>query len=114
MQLSQVHTIDWAKIEWEPVRRGVGRKAFSGNGATLALNRLEPGYEPLPHKHPHEQIVYIVQGTMALHIEDTVLNLSAGSLAVVPGGAMHWGEVIGNEVVLNLDVFTPKRAEYAA
>lgn len=114
MDLQTIHTIDWAKIEWEQVRRGVGRKAFSGNGATLALNRLEPGYEPAPHSHPHEQILYILQGTMALHIEDKVLTLTAGALAVVPGGVTHWGEVIGNEVVLNLDVFTPKRAEYAA
>ena len=26
----------------------------------------------------------------------------------------HWGEVVGNETVVNLDVFTPKRADYAA
>jgi quercetin dioxygenase-like cupin family protein len=32
---------------------------------------------------------------------------------VIPGGVRHWGEVIGDEPVLNLDVFTPKRPEYA-
>jgi hypothetical protein len=26
---------------------------------------------------------------------------------------MHWGEVVGDEPVLNLDIFTPVRAEYA-
>lgn len=26
---------------------------------------------------------------------------------------MHWGEVLGDEPVLNLDVFTPKRPQYA-
>jgi hypothetical protein len=26
---------------------------------------------------------------------------------------MHWGEVVGDEPVLNLDVFTPVREEYA-
>jgi hypothetical protein len=25
----------------------------------------------------------------------------------------HWGEVVGDEPVLNLDVFTPLREEYA-
>ena len=25
----------------------------------------------------------------------------------------HWGEVVGDEPVLNLDIFTPKREEYA-
>ena len=108
-----VKQIDWSSIPWDAVRKGVGRKAFSGTGATLALNRLEPGYEPAPHSHPHEQILYIVAGTMKLHIGDEVLTLGAGGLAVVPPNVTHWGEVVGNEVVLNLDVFTPKRAEYA-
>ena len=109
-----IHSVDWSKLDWEPVRKGVGRKAFSGNGCTLALNRLEPGYQPAPHAHPHEQVLYILQGTLRLHIEDQVLDLPAGGLAVVPPNKTHWGEVIGNEVVLNLDVFTPKRSEYAA
>jgi hypothetical protein len=26
---------------------------------------------------------------------------------------VHWGEVVGDEPVLNLDVFTPVREEYA-
>jgi hypothetical protein len=26
---------------------------------------------------------------------------------------MHWGEVVGDEPVLNLDIFTPVREEYA-
>jgi hypothetical protein len=57
-----VHTIDWSTIPWERVREGVERKAFSGEGATVALNRLMPGHEPRPHHHPHEQIAYILSG----------------------------------------------------
>jgi hypothetical protein len=26
---------------------------------------------------------------------------------------LHWGEVVGDEPVLNLDIFTPVREEYA-
>jgi hypothetical protein len=26
---------------------------------------------------------------------------------------VHWGEVVGDEPVLNLDIFTPVREEYA-
>ena len=40
--------------------------------------------------------------------------LGPGSLLVVPSNVEHWGEVVGDETVLNLDVFTPKRADYAA
>ena len=57
-----IHAIDWSTTPWEPVREGVERKAFSGEGATVSLNRLQPGHEPRPHDHPHEQIVYILSG----------------------------------------------------
>ncbi len=106
-------TIDWNETPWERVREGVERKAFSGDGATVSLNRLQPGHEPRPHAHPHEQIVYILAGEIDFHIGDTVTRLGAGGLLVVPPGARHFGVVVGDAVVLNLDVFTPKRAEYA-
>ncbi|MGH6987823.1 MAG: cupin domain-containing protein [Caulobacteraceae bacterium] len=109
-----IHSIDWNAISWEAVRPGVERKAFSGEGATVALNRLQPGHEPRPHSHPHEQIVYILSGCIDFHIEETVTRLSSGGLLVVPPNAAHWGEVVGSEPVLNLDVFVPKRSEYAA
>jgi quercetin dioxygenase-like cupin family protein len=35
-----------------------------------------------------------------------------GGLLVIPSNVEHWGEVIGDEPVLNLDVFTPQRPEY--
>ncbi|HEV2365342.1 MAG TPA: cupin domain-containing protein [Caulobacteraceae bacterium] len=109
-----IHSVDWDALPWERVRAGVERKAFSGDGATLSLNRLQPGHEPRPHSHPHEQIVYILAGQIEFHIGDAVKRLSAGGLLVVPPNVEHWGEVVGDEPVLNLDVFTPKRAEYAA
>jgi quercetin dioxygenase-like cupin family protein len=108
------HKVDWSAIPWAPVRPGVERKAFSGNGATLALHRLHPGHEPNPHRHPHEQIVYILSGQVKLYLGDDVHVLGPGGLLLVPPNVRHWAEVIGDEPVLNLDVFTPKRPEYAA
>ncbi|WP_157218795.1 cupin domain-containing protein [Flavisphingomonas formosensis] len=109
-----ISTINWNDIEWEHVREGVSRKAFSGEGATVSINRLMPGHEPRPHDHHYEQIVYILAGQIDFHIEDSVTRLGAGGLLVVPPNARHWGVVVGDEPVLNLDVFTPKRAEYAS
>jgi len=92
-----IHAVDWNDIPWERVREGVERKAFSGEGATVALNRLQPGHEPRPHSHPHEQIVYILAGRIDFHIGETVTRLGAGGLLVVPPNARHWGEVVGDE-----------------
>lgn len=108
-----LHTIDWSAMPWERVREGVERKAFSGKGATVALNRLMPGHEPRPHHHPHEQIAYVLSGHIDFHVGDTVVPLGPGGLLVIPPNVRHWGVVTGDEPVLNLDVFTPKRKEYA-
>ena len=62
----KLHQIDWSAIDWQPVREGVDRKAFTGAGATVALHRLMPGHKPSPHKHPHEQIAYIMAGDPSL------------------------------------------------
>lgn len=108
-----IHQVDWSRIPWSPVRPGVDRKSFSGNGATLALHRLMPGHEPRPHSHHYEQIVYIVGGTARFHLGDESVIVGTGGLLLIPPNVEHWAETIGDEPVLNLDVFTPMRAEYA-
>jgi quercetin dioxygenase-like cupin family protein len=108
-----VPSVNWNQVEWETVREGVERKAFTGEGATLALHRLQPGHEPRPHNHHYEQIVYILAGEVDFHVGDEVVRLGPGGLIVVPPDVMHHAEVVGDEPVLNLDVFTPKRPEYA-
>lgn len=107
-----VRTIDWNAIPWTPVREGVERKSFGGDGATVALHRLMPGHEPRPHSHPNEQIAYILAGTIRFHVGDEVHLVGPGGLLVIPPDVLHWGEVVGDEPVLNLDVFTPSRPEY--
>ncbi|TMJ24859.1 MAG: cupin domain-containing protein [Alphaproteobacteria bacterium] len=108
-----IHKIDWSTMEWKEIRKGVEQKAFSGSGATVALHRLMPGHEPRPHSHPHEQIAYIMAGRLRFHIGEETHDIGAGGLVVIPSNVTHWGEVLGSEPVLNLDVFTPKRPEYA-
>ena len=107
-----ITSINWEDVSWEHVRQGVSRKAFSGNGATIVLHRLMPDHEPRPHAHPHEQIVYILSGVIDFHVADTITRLQAGGLLVVAPNTLHWGVVVGEDPVLNLDVFTPKRPEY--
>ncbi len=107
-----LHQIDWSTMEWQPVREGVDRKAFTGAGTTVALHRLMPGHTPSPHQHPHEQIAYITAGRMRFHVGDTVTEVGPGGLLLIPPNTMHWGEVIGDEPVLNVDIFSPARPEY--
>ncbi|NGQ93974.1 cupin domain-containing protein [Brevibacillus sp. SYP-B805] len=109
-----IKAANWNTLQEVFVREGVTRKAFSGEGATLALHVLQPGHEPKPHSHAYEQIVYILSGKVNFHVADQTVLLEAGGLLVVPPNVEHYAEVIGDEPVYNLDIFTPKRAEYDA
>ena len=73
------HSVDWKKSEWTPVRPGMERKTFTGEGATLALHRIQPGHELLPHSHHYEQIVYMLRGTALFHVDgEATLRARAG------------------------------------
>jgi len=104
-----IQPVNWEAIPWEPVREGVERKVYSGEGATLSLARLHPGAAPKPHAHPHEQVVYILDGDIEYHVEGAVTRLTRGGLMVVPPNQRHHFVVTGDTPVLNLDVFTPRR-----
>ncbi len=103
---------NWEGLPREIVRRGVERVGFRGENVLLVMNWLTPGMEVNPHSHPFEQIAYIVQGRIKFTIEDEVIEAGPGSVIHIPANAVHCGEPIGDEIVMNLDVFSPIRADY--
>jgi quercetin dioxygenase-like cupin family protein len=110
MALGQVY--NWADVPSEVVRRGVSRKGFRSGNTLLVMNECQPGMDVNPHSHDFEQLVYILQGRVRFHLGDEAHELSAGSMLVVPAGVRHYMEILGDETVLNLDVFSPPRADY--
>ena len=110
--MAKAKLYNWDGLDKETVRRGVERVGFRGENVLLVMNWLEPGMEVNPHSHPFEQIAYIVQGRMRFTIGDEVLEAGPGSVVRIPPDVMHCGEPIGDETVLNLDVFSPIREDY--
>jgi quercetin dioxygenase-like cupin family protein len=95
-------------------RPGVTRKSFSGAGATLAWGSLTPGHEPRPHTHPHEQIVYIVSGHGTFTVGEETAEVGQGDMLVVPSGVLHYAVAAGDEPMIDLSVFNPRRDDYYA
>jgi len=95
-------------------RPGVVRRVFSGEGATLAFTTMDPGHEAMPHSHPHEQVEYLLAGRMRFVVGDEETVLEQGGLLVVPPGVEHYGVTLGDDPVVALSVFSPRRDEYAA
>ena len=96
----------------ETVRKGVERAAFRGENFMAVMNWLTPGMDTNAHKHEFEQVVYIVAGRVRFHLGDESVEGGPGSIIRIPPGVMHYAEPIGNEVVMNLDVFSPMRGDY--
>ena len=103
---------NWNEMPWEEVRKGIKRKVFTGEGATLVLNFVEPGHEPKPHSHIQEQLVYIIKGECDFHVGEEVFQLKEDGLLCVPPNAEHYIVAKGKEPVIDLDVFSPKRSDY--
>lgn len=111
-----IATKDWDALEWTPVRQGVERKVILGVATTLQLVRFQPGHDINPHKHDHEQIAYILSGTLDYYVAnekgDMVAHrMVAGSTLAIPAGARHYGQNAGADPVLNLDIYPVRRPE---
>jgi quercetin dioxygenase-like cupin family protein len=102
----------WDNLPKEVVRAGVERAGFSGDNVLMVMNWLQPGMEVRPHSHPFEQLAYIVSGRMKFTVGDEVFDAGPGSMIRIPPDVEHCGEPIGDEPVLNLDVFSPIREDY--
>jgi len=102
----------WESLPKETVRPGVERVGFSGDNVLMVMNWLQPGMEVRPHRHPFEQLAYIVSGQMKFIVGDDVFHAGPGSVIRIPPDVEHCGEPVGDEPVLNLDVFSPIREDY--
>jgi quercetin dioxygenase-like cupin family protein len=98
---------DAAPLELAP---GVTMRPLFGDGAMLNLLEFEPGARVDTHQHPHEQLGYVLEGTLVLAIAGVDHLLSPGDGYQIPRDTPHsaWSE--GRCLVL--DVFQPVRDDY--
>ncbi|MDM0032417.1 cupin domain-containing protein [Variovorax sp. J22P271] len=90
------------------------RCAVRSDGAMSVFNWLKPGLPDFPpHDHPFDQLVFIFEGTMELTVGDVPYLLTPGSVLRIPAGVPHKARVVGEETVLNIDIFSPVREDYA-
>lgn len=84
--------------------------AYSENLMSVEIY-LEKGAVAAMHQHPHEQIGYLISGSLVYKEEgqeDKVLG--AGDTYYVPPNVMHGIEAL--EETKLLDIFTPMRKEF--
>lgn len=89
------------------------RTAVRTDAALVTFNWIQPGHpEVPPHEHPYDQLALILSGTLELELDGAPYLVRAGELLYIPAGVPHSGRVVGDEPVLNVDLFAPVREDY--
>ena len=104
---------NWKDLEREDVREGVRRSGFGTENVLIVLNECTPGMAGNPHTHEFDQIAYIESGRGTYHIGEVAHPIEPGSILLIPAGEVHEIVPEGDEVVRNIDIFTPLRGDLA-
>jgi mannose-6-phosphate isomerase-like protein (cupin superfamily) len=111
MPKAQVFKIDG--MELEQVKAGLTRSAIRSEQSIHTFNWFEPGFKSSgKHSHPFDQVSYVLSGTLRFFVGDEVFDLSSPSVLYIPANIPHGAEPLGDERVLNIDVFSPIREDY--
>jgi quercetin dioxygenase-like cupin family protein len=90
---------------------GLKRRVLAYNEKLfLAEHEMEKGWVGTLHRHPHDQIVYVVHGHLRVNCEGQTFEIRTGDTFVVRGGVEHGASALEESLVV--DVFTPWREDY--
>ena len=108
-EIRNIHRKDRKQSNPEP---GLTRQVLAfGESMMLVRHLMEKGWIGVRHSHPHDQMVYVIEGRLQFTGGDITFEAQAGDSFIVPGGAQHQARALENSEVL--DVFHPYRKEYA-
>ena len=93
-------------------RVGAERRLLSyGGNIMLVQFSFEAGITAAMHSHPHEQIGYVVSGSLDLLMDGSLpTRLTAGSSYYVAPNIRHG--IVTHEPTVLLDCFTPIREDF--
>jgi quercetin dioxygenase-like cupin family protein len=98
------------KREKKPLVPGIQIRTFWGENMLLSVVDFEANAVVPAHSHPHEQIIYMLDGNIEIGIAGETQPLKAGEFMIVPGGVEHSAKV-GPQSARGLDVFSPVRED---
>ena len=81
-------------------RTDLQRYALSVPGREVIQVRVdfEPGFTAAKHRHPGEEIVYVIEGELEYYVEGRPpKTYRKGEVLTVPAGAIHWVTNVGKD-----------------
>lgn len=81
-----------------------------GGGLMASEMRFKAGAIAAMHEHPHEQVVYVVEGELDFTIGDETRRVGKGDSMYAPPNVRHGAVSVTDSLVL--DVFSPQREDF--
>jgi quercetin dioxygenase-like cupin family protein len=101
-----------AELPWERITDKIERRMLAGKQGMIVWWKMKAGAHAASHRHPHEQIVWMLNGRMDFRIGNDLRSMIAGDVAVIPGNTEHEGLFLEDTEVV--DVFAPPREDFLA
>jgi quercetin dioxygenase-like cupin family protein len=102
----------FAALPEERVTDKITRKIVAGDQGMMVWWSMKAGAHATAHKHPNEQIAWMLKGKMEFRLGDERHTCGPGDLVVIPGGVEH--EAFFPEDTEVIDMFAPPREDFLA
>ena len=93
----------WSDLDLHKVTAMVSRKVIEGDRQRLVQAYHKRGAQVPIHAHPHEQMVYVLQGALRCLVGGRDVTVREGEVLLVPAGVRHQVEAIDDTFVLVSD-----------
>ncbi len=102
---------NYSELKAKQILEGIKLRAISGDKTMMTFFEFEPNAVIPPHKHPHEQITYIIEGEMEFTVEGETKILKKGDGVVIRSNQEHSAKVL-DKPAKAVDAWYPIREDY--
>ena len=104
---------NWTDVDPWPFKHSwLVEKVVNGKNMQLIRAEFQPGSTYRLHSHEREQFSFMLSGRMRLTVGDEVKEIGPGDVWYAPGNVPHGGEILGDEPVVFVDVYSPPAEEF--
>lgn len=103
-------SVNWDTVPAERINDRITRKMVTGDKLMVVRWSFRAGADVPGHRHPNEQVAWMLSGTMRLRVGDRQLVCKPGDVVVIPGGVEH--QATFPEDCDVIDIFAPPRADF--
>lgn len=90
---------------------GLRRQVLAHTSAMMLVrHEMRKGWRGAAHRHPHQQLVYVISGRIRVIVGGETIEASSGDNLIVGSNVEHQATALEDCIVL--DVFSPAREDY--